>query len=206
MPARTQTGLTAMGLTQRDAERHTYADYLAWPDDLRFELIDGVAYLMTPAPSRPHQEIVGQIYRQAANALEGKPCRAYVAPFDVRLPKAGEADEETDTVVQPDVLVVCDRSKLDERGMRGAPDWVCEVLSPATASHDQTLKLAAYERAGVPEVWFIHPTDRLFTIYRLEAAARYGRPDILELKGQTAISSVPGLNIDWNRLLAHLDD
>jgi len=195
-----------MGLPQRDAERHTYADYLAWPDDLRFELINGVAYLMTPAPSRPHQEIVGQIYRQSANALEGKPCRAYVAPFDVRLPKAGEADEETDTVVQPDVLVVCDRRKLDERGMRGAPDWVCEVLSPATASHDQTLKLAAYERAGVPEVWLIHPTDRLFTIYRLETAARYGRPDILELKGQTAVSSVPDLHIDWDRLLAQLTD
>lgn len=193
-----------MGLPQRDAQRHTYADYLTWPEDLRCELIDGVAYLMTPALSRPHQEFVGQIYRQAANALEGKPCRAYVAPFDVRLPKDGEADEETDTVVQPDVLVVCDRGKLDERGMRGTPDWVVEVLSSATASHDQTLKLAAYERAGVPEVWLIHPTDRVLTIYRLEAA-RHGRPVIFELKGQTPISSVPELSIDWNRLLAQLD-
>ncbi len=76
----------------------------------------------------------------------------------MRLPNAGETDEATETVVQPDVLMVCDRGKLDERGMRGAPDWVCDVLSPATASHDQTLKLAAYERAGVPEVWFIRPT------------------------------------------------
>jgi Uma2 family endonuclease len=140
-----------------------------------------------------------------ANALQGKACRAYVAPFDVRLPKAGQADEDTDTVLQPDVLVVCDRRKLDERGMRGAPDWVVEVLSPATASHDQTLKLAAYERAGVPEVWLIHPTDRLVTIYRLEADARYGRPVIYELKGRTAISSVPDLSIDWNSVLAQLD-
>jgi Uma2 family endonuclease len=194
-----------MGLPRRDAQLHTYADYLAWPDDLRYELIDGVAYLMTPAPSRPHQEIVGQIYRQAANALQGKACRAYVAPFDVRLPKAGQADEETDTVLQPDVLVVCDRRKLDERGMRGAPDWVVEVLSPTTASHDQTLKLAAYEGAGVPEVWLIHPTDRLVTIYRLESDARYGRPFIWELKGQTAISSVPDLSIDWDPVLAQLD-
>ena len=194
-----------MGLPRRDAQLHTYADYLAWPDDLRYELIDGVAYLMTPVPSRPHQEIVGEIYRQAANALQGKACQAYVAPFDVRLPKAAQADEETDTVLQPDVLVVCDRRKLDERGMRGAPDWVVEVLSPATASHDQTLKLTAYERAGVPEVWLIHPTDRLVTIYRLEAAARFGRPVILELKGQTAISSVPELSIDWNAVLAQLD-
>ena len=194
-----------MGLPRRDAQHHTYADYLAWPADLRYELINGVAYLMTPAPSRPHQEIVGEIHRQVANALQGKACRAYVAPFDVRLPKAGQADEDTDTVLQPDVLVVCDRRKLDERGMRGAPDWVVEVLSPATASHDQTLKLAAYERAGVPEVWLIHPTDRLVTIYRLEADARYGRPVIYELKGRTAISSVPDLSIDWNSVLAQLD-
>jgi Uma2 family endonuclease len=196
--------LAAMALPQRDAQHHTYADYLTWPEDLRYELIEGVAYLMTPAPSRPRQEIAGEIYRQAANALQGKPCRAYVAPFDVRLPKAAEADEEIDTVVQPDVLVVCDRRKLDERGLRGAPDWVVEVLSPSTAGHDQTLKLAAYERAGVPEVWLIHPTDRLLTIYRFEAAG-YGRPVILELKGQTSVASVPDLSIDWNRLLAQLD-
>jgi len=86
-----------------------------------------------------------------ANALEGKSSRAYVAPFDVRLPKSGEADDEVDTVVQPDVLIVCDRHKLDERGMRGAPGWVAEVLSPTTLSHDQIIKLAAYERAGVPK-------------------------------------------------------
>jgi len=194
-----------MALPRRDAQLHTYADYLAWPDDVRYELIDGAAYLMTPAPSRPHQEIVGEIYRQVATALQGKACRAYVAPFDVRLPKAGQADEDTDTVLQPDILVVCDRRKLDERGMRGTPDWVAEVLSPATASHDQTLKLAAYERAGVPEVWLIHPTDRLVTIYRLEADARFGRPLIFELTGQTAISSVPELSIDWRAVIAQLD-
>ena len=193
-----------MGLPQRDAGHHTYADYRRWPEDVRYELIDGVAYLMTPAPSRPHQDLVGELYYQVRTALEGKPCRAYVAPFDVRLPKAGEADEDIDTVLQPDVLVVCDRRKLDERGMRGAPDWVVEVLSPATAGHDQTVKLAAYERAGVPEVWLIHPTDRVLTIYRWEAG-RYGRPVILELKGRTALYSVPDVSIDWDRLVAQLE-
>ena len=132
-----------------------------------------------------------------ANALKGKSSHAYVAPFDVRLPKSGEADEEVDTVVQPDVLVVCDGQKLDERGMRGAPDWVAEVLSPTTAGHDQTTKLAAYERAGVPEVWLIHPTDRTLTIYRL-AAGRYGHATVLELKGQTPITSVCGVTIVWD--------
>jgi Uma2 family endonuclease len=195
--------MAIMATRRGDTHHFTYADYIGWPDDQRYELIDGVAYLMA-APSRSHQEIVGEIFRQAANSLEGQPCRAYVAPFDVRLPKAGERDNEVDTVVQPDVLVFCDHRKLDERGARGAPDWVAEVLSPSTVSHDQILKLPTYERAGVPEVWLIHATDRVLSIYQLEAD-HYGRATILELKGQTAIGAVPGVTIDWDRLLTNLD-
>lgn len=188
-----------MGLPKRDTARYTYADYLTWPDEARYELIDGVAYLMAPAPTRVHQELVGEIYFQTRNALEGKPCRAYVAPFDVRLPKAGEADALVDTVVQPDVLVVCDETKLDERGMRGAPDWVVEVLSPSSSGHDQTVKLAAYERAGVPEVWFVHPIDRLIIVYRLQGGT-YLRPAIGDLAGQLAVGALDGVRIDWDRL------
>jgi Uma2 family endonuclease len=194
----------AMTLPRRDTLHHTYADYLTWPDGQRDELINGVAYIREPpAPSRAHQEVVGELHLQIRLALEGKPWRAYVAPFDVRLPKAGEADAQVDTVVQPDVLVVRDLGKLDQRGMRGAPDWLAEVLSPTTASHDQTTKRAVYERAGVLEVWLVDPTDRILTIHRLEEG-RYGRPDILELKGRTAISAIPGAIIDWDRLPADL--
>ena len=189
-----------MALPQRDTAYHTYADYLAWPEDVRYELIDGVAYLMAPAPARLHQEIVGELFYQVRNALEGKSCRPYIAPFDVRLPKANEADARVDTVVQPDLLVVCDPAKLDERGLRGAPDWVVEVLSPATAGHDQTVKLAAYERARVPEVWLVHPTDRVVTIYRLEGGA-YGRPAIHETVGMLAVATLPDIRIDWERVL-----
>lgn len=190
-----------MGLPLRDTAYHTYGDYLTWPDDVGYELVDGVAYLMSPAPNREHQEVVGEIFRQAANALQGNSCRAYIAPFDVRLPKSNEADDRVDTVVQPDVLVVCDQSKLDQRGMRGAPDWVVEVLSPGTAGHDQTLKLAAYERAGVPEVWFVHPTDRVVTVYLMANGreGRYGRPAIHEMKGELAVSTLPAIKLDWER-------
>jgi len=87
--------------------------------------------------------------------------------------------------------------------MRGAPDWVAEVLSPTTASHDQIIKLAAYERAGVPEVWLVHPTDRTLTIYLFESG-RYGRATVAELKGQTPIAAVQGATMDWDRLLANL--
>ena len=140
-----------MGLALRDREHHTYGDYLHWPENVRYELIDGAAYLMAPAPTLDHQDVAGELYRQLSNALLGKPGRAFIAPVDVRLPKAREADEQIDTVVQPDVLVVCDQAKLDRRGVRGAPDLVVEVLSPSTASHDQLLKRRVYERAGVPE-------------------------------------------------------
>lgn len=193
-----------MTLPLRDALRHTYADYLTWPEDEHSELIDGVAYVREPpAPSRPHQEVVGELYHQIRLALEGKPWRAYFAPFDVRLPKAGDADAQVDTVVQPDVLIVRDLGKLDQRGMRGAPDWLAEVLSPATASHDRVLKLPVYECAGVLEVWLIHPTDRIVTIYRLEDG-RYGQPSVLDMKGRTRISAIPGLIVDWDRLPADI--
>ncbi len=183
----------------RPAQRHyTYADYLEWPEEERFELIDGVAYAMAPAPTRTHQLVTGELYRQLANALKGGPCQVFVAPFDVRLPHGDEADAQVDTVLQPDVLVVCDAARVDERGVRGAPDWVAEVLSPATAARDQTVKLAAYECAGVPEVWLLHPTDRVLSIYRLQASGGFGRAQILEMRGQVAIGVLPDVIVDFD--------
>ena len=106
-------------------------------------------------------------------------------------------------MVQPDVLIVSDPKKVDARGVRGAPDWVAEVLSPSTARHDQTVKLAAYERAGVREVWLIDPIDRTLTIYQLEAGY-YGPATVLELKGQTSLTTVPGVTVDWALVLAEM--
>ena len=189
-----------MGLPQPKTEYYTYVDYQNWPDDTRYELIDGVAYAMAPAPTRTHQNLVLELARQIATALKGKPCQTFVAPFDVRLPHADEADDRVDTVVQPDVLVVCDPAKLDERGVRGAPDWVAEVLSPASAAHDQIVKLALYERAGVPEYWLLHPTDRLVTVYRLvdgPEGGKYGRPDIHEMKDSLTLGVLPDVSVDW---------
>ncbi|GAB4178280.1 MAG: Uma2 family endonuclease [Rhodocyclaceae bacterium] len=189
-----------MVLPLRDTQHHTYGDYLRWPEEERYELIDGIAHAMAPAPSRRHQEVTGELFRCIAAALEGSPCRAYIAPFDVRLPRADEADEAVDTVVQPDLSVICDRAKLDERGCRGAPDWIVEVLSPATAGHDQILKRDLYERAGVREYWLVHPTDRIVIIYLLENAA-YGRPAVHELTGQLAPAILPHVSIDWDRVM-----
>lgn len=192
-----------MGLPLKDHQHHNYRDYLGWPDDVRYELIDGEAYCMAPAPDLVHQDVAGGLYRQLGNALEGRACRVFIAPVDVRLPRAGEADDAVDTVVQPDVLVVCNPDKLDRRGVRGAPDWIAEVLSPSTASHDQIAKRRVYERAGVAEYWLIHPTDRVLTIYRLDGA-EYGKPDICELAGVTPVGVLPGVVIDWGALVARL--
>jgi|CXWL01.1.fsa_nt_gi Uma2 family endonuclease len=192
-----------MGLALKDTQHHCYGDYLAWPDDMRYELIDGIAYAMSPAPDLAHQDVVGEIYLQARLALQGKPCRAFIAPVDVRLPKQGEADERVDTVVQPNVMVVCDSSKLDRRGIRGAPDWVVEVLLPSTSGHDQIKKRNIYERHGVREYWLIHPVDRVLTVYSL-VNAEYGKPEIYELRGETRVNVLPDIVIQWDDLGARL--
>jgi Uma2 family endonuclease len=148
-----------------------------------------------------HQVVVSELHLQIRSALKKSPIRMFVAPLDVRLPKGSDTDDQIDTVVQPDLLIVSDPRKLDARGVRGAPDWVAEVLSPSTASYDQTVKLAAYERAGVREVWLVHPIDLTLTIYRLEGDC-YGRAKVQELKGRTALTAVGDVTVDWDEVLA----
>jgi Uma2 family endonuclease len=185
-----------MGLVKRDNNAHTYADYRSWSEDQRYELIDGLAYAMSPAPSVSHQELVLALARQIADRLDESDCRVFVAPIDVRLPKLAEADDAIDTVVQPDLVVVCNTEKVDVHGIRGAPDWIIEVISPGTASHDQIVKRSLYERHGVREYWLVHPIDKVLTIYRLESGA-YGKPDIQELIGMARCEALPEMTIDW---------
>lgn len=141
-------------------ERFTFADCLIWDDDERIEIINGEAFMMA-TPSRIHQGICFEIGRQLGNYLEGKQCKVYPAPFGVRLfEQDGDSPENVDTVVEPDISVVCDRSKLDEHGCKGAPDLIVEVLSPSTQRHDQLVKLNLYQRAGVREYWIVDPENR----------------------------------------------
>lgn len=191
-----------MPVLKRDENYHTYADYLTWSRTFGDELINGTAYVREPpAPNYIHQDIVGELHRQIANALLHTSWRVYVAPLDVRLPKSAEKDDQIDTVVQPDLLIVPNLEKVDKRGVRGAPDWLAEVLSRSTSSYDRRIKLPVYERAGVREVWLINPLDRTVAIYRLEAG-RYGRATVLQLKGQTQLTAVPKVTIDWDQVLA----
>lgn len=191
-----------MRLRKRDTNYHTYADYLTWSATYGDEVIDGTAYVREPpGPSYSHQGMVLELGHQLVVALKGRPCRAFLAPFDVRLPKSSQEDDQIDTVVQPDVFIVCDVEKIDARGVCGAPDWIAEVLSPATTRHDKKVKVPVYERAGVREVWLIDPLERTLMLHRLEAG-RYGRPTLLELKGQTPLTAVQGVSIDWEEVPA----
>jgi len=185
----------AQTATKRDA-RYTYADYLRWSDDERWELIDGVAYNMTPAPTRRHQKISGELFLQFGVFLQGKRCDVYHAPFDVRLPAPGETDETTGTVVQPDLVVICDASKLDDRGCMGAPDLVVEILSPATAAKDMKEKFLLYERVGVAEYWIVHPVEKVVSVYRRAPDGQYGRPAVYTAGDRIPVALLPELEID----------
>lgn len=183
-------------------DRFSYADYLTWDDGQRWELIDGQAYCMTPAPNRRHQAWLGELHRQFSNHLVDKPCQVYLAPFDVRLPDAPEdGDDETITVVQPDIVVVCDHGKLDDRGCKGAPDLVVEILSPSTSKRDITVKYELYQRHGVTEYWLFYPNEKLLQLYRLGEDGRYGSPQAFGPEDQVAVSLLGELVIDLAKVM-----
>lgn len=171
----------------------TFAHYMNWPEHERWQLLDGTAYAMAP-PSWAHQTVVTELGRQLGNALHGKPCQARVAPVGVRLPRQNEADTKVRDVFEPDLLVVCDRSKIDAKGVRGAPDVIIEVLSPSTASFDQIEKRLAYEQAGVRELWLVDISNGLLTIYR-HNGAQFDAPEIVRAMGAIALRALDGVTL-----------
>ncbi len=179
---------------------YTYGDYLSWPDGERFELIEGVPYSMSPAPSTQHQRVVLALATQVHNHLTDKGCEVFVAPFDIRLPETDEADEDIVTVVQPDISVICDPSKFDEKGCRGAPDWIVEVLSPHTASKDHIRKRELYEKHGVREYWLVHPTDQLVTVFIQGEDGKFGAPSFHDGEGEIDVKTIQGLTLDLDAI------
>jgi len=182
--------------------RYTYKDYLSWPEDERWELIEGIPYNLAPAPSRRHQEILGSIFNILFSYLKDKACKVYMAPFDVRLPEGKERDEDIKNVVQPDIVIVCDKEKLDDRGCKGSPDLIVEIVSPNTASKDYIEKLALYERNKVKEYWIVHPIDNIVMVYKLNESGQYGRPEIYSSEAQVKVGIFPDLTINLKEVFA----
>ncbi|MCI9058007.1 MAG: Uma2 family endonuclease [Oscillospiraceae bacterium] len=159
-------------------KRYTYADLLSWEEDVRYELYDGYPIALD-SPSRSHQRISLELGRQFGNHLIGKTCRVYNAPFDVRIfEEEGDSSRNVSTVLQPDLLVVCDPKKLDERGVRGAPDLVIEILSKTTRRLDLLSKYNIYQRAGVREYWIVDPDTQTVTVHTLEDG-KYRSPAVV---------------------------
>lgn len=184
-----------MPLPEED-RKYAYADYLTWPEDERWEIIDGIAY-MQAAPSPTHQEILVGLLAQLYDHLSGQPCKVYPAPFCVRLMKDEEKkNEDIKNVVEPDITIVCDKSNLDETGYNGAPDMIIEIISPSTIKMDRFIKFNSYEKAGVREYWIVEPAGKLVNVFTLQADQRYGRPETYTEDDEIKVSIFPDLIID----------
>lgn len=181
----------------KQQERFTYADYLTWSDEERWEIVDGMAYAMSPAPSQSHQLISGNLYRQIAVHLHGKPCKTFYSPFDVRFSEnLNQSDNYVDTVVQPDIIVVCDPEKLEERGCIGPPDLVIEISSPSTGAYDLTVKFDLYQRFGVKEYWIVNSVEQSVMVFKLQENGFYGAPGRFCRDNQIAVPLLGDLTID----------
>lgn len=175
-----------MTLPGKSEEKFSYADYLTWPDDERWEIINGEAYNMTPAPSVKHQKIAGSFFSFLYQKLKDKPCKPFIAPTDVVL---SEYD-----VVQPDVFVVCDTGKITEANIQGAPDLVIELLSPSTSLKDKREKKDLYEKHGVKEYILMDPVGLYAERFVLQDG-KFTGSEVFGAKETLALSSIEGIDV-----------
>jgi Uma2 family endonuclease len=174
----------------RSAEKQdvllTWSDYRSWPDDERWEIIDGVVYAMSPAPSTKHQSVAARMYSRLERGLEGKPCKPFIAPTDVKL---SDLD-----VVQPDILVVCDPKRITSTHIEGAPDLVIEVLSPTTSAKDLRQKKVLYERSGVREYLVVDPLEH-YALRFLLGADGYDKGTVFAADEMLVFVTLEGLEV-----------
>jgi Uma2 family endonuclease len=187
---------------------YSYADYLSWTNwNQMVELIYGKVYKMSPAPTSLHQRVSRELLLQMGTFLRKKKCEVFDAPFDVRIPVShGDSDEKINTVVQPDLCVICDPSKIDERGCLGAPDWIIEIISKHTSEKDLHLKFELYESSGVKEYWVVYPHERSIIVFVLNEHGKYqaaSRP--YTQKDSVQSFTIPGLCINLEEVFQDKD-
>lgn len=191
-------------LYKKSDHLYTYAEYCTWSPEDRWELIHGQPWSMSPAPNRRHQMVVTEISRQLANWLKDKSCNVFVAPFDVLLPEDDEQDEtEISTIVQPDVVVYCDKDKLKDYGAKGAPDLVVEVLSPFTSKKDLNDKYNLYEKHLVKEYWVVDPSGSIQS-FGLNDKGTYNEPKVLVGRGKLESVVLEGFELVLDQVFEDL--
>ncbi|MCO1603140.1 Uma2 family endonuclease [Desulfosporosinus nitroreducens] len=176
-------------------KKHTYSDYLTWPENERWEIIDGVPYLQS-APKWQHQSISGELYRQISNYLIDKPCRVFASPFDLCLVEYEESDDDILNIVQPDIVIVCDETKLRKTGYFGVPALIIEISSPSTTRQDRVIKFNKYEKVGVKEYWIVEPDGKYISVFTLQENKRYGRPEAYTEKDKAKMSVFSDFTVD----------
>ncbi|MFZ3590252.1 Uma2 family endonuclease [Bacillus sp. DJP31] len=182
----------------QEERKYSYADYLVWDED-RIEVIDGIVINMTPAPSRKHQQVLREISTEFSLFLRDKECEVFFAPFDVRLLSEGNKDDETYNVVQPDLTVICDKEKLDEKGCKGSPDIIIEILSPASVKIDRWKKYQLYEKAGVKEYWIVDVNNESVEVYYLEDK-QFEFHGVFTREDTMSVLTIKGLELNLNTI------
>ena len=181
-------------LLPSEEKKYTYREYLQWPENERYELIEGIPY-MQAVPSWQHQAISRELIIQFGNYLKGKKCSVFSSPFDLIL--TNEEDKmDGKNVFQPDLLVVCDSSKLMGTGDTGIPDLIIEIVSPSTARSDKFYKFNMYEKFGIKEYWIIEPDIKLLSVFTLNKDDRYGRPELYSEVDKVKVQVLKNLEIN----------
>lgn len=183
--------------------RYTYADYLTWQIDEMVELIKGRVFRQAAAPRVNHQRVAGKVLTELSNFLRGKKCEAFIAPFDVRLPVKSKKNEDIDTVVQPDICVICDPEKIDEFGCVGAPDVVVEILSPGNNKKELQNKYEVYEESGVKEYWVIHPNEYTLLIYTL-SEGKYFASRLYTVGDRVSSEAIEGFKLNLEEVFQNI--
>lgn len=174
-------------------KKYSYQDLLEMDDENHYEIVNGELYLMS-SPKVIHQLLVGELYRQIANYLQGKKCKVFVAPLDVCFSKETDFRKIWD-VVEPDIIIVCDQKKIEKRRIMGAPEVVMEVLSPGSKAHDRFIKFNLYQKEGIQEYWMIDPEERAIFPYRLNEKGIYTLAKVYSLEESVKIEQLENCEI-----------
>jgi len=180
---------------------YTYKDYLTYDENERIEIIEGEIVSMSRAPSRIHQEVITEILFKIRQYIESNngPCKVYAAPFDVILKNDDEDVTNSKNIVQPDISVICDKSKLTDKGCTGSPDMIVEIVSPFNPRNDYIKKLSLYEEFKVKEYWIVNPMEKNILVYTLTHDG-YGAPKMYTFNDKIKVNIYDNLEIDFKSL------